>query len=175
VPGNARDRSEVIFVAAALHFGLMAASTDTVAHLLRAQGLRRTPQRLAIMGELMSADGALVASALAARVQDKLPGVSVATVYRTLDHLERLGMLVHVHLASGLAYRRVDLPQHAYLTCGHCGSELAVPQSTLRPLEELVRREYGFLADFTHHAIAGVCVTCAKARTAKGAARLSRP
>jgi Fe2+ or Zn2+ uptake regulation protein len=153
----------------------MAASTDSVAELLRAQGLRMTPQRLAIMGELMNADDAMVASALAARVRDKLPGVTVATVYRTLDHLERLGMLVHVHLASGLAYRRVALPQHAYLTCGSCGSELAVAQGTLRPLEELIRRENGFRADFTHHTSAGVCATCADARTAGGAARLPRP
>jgi len=64
----------------------------------------------------MNADDAMVASALAARVRDKLPGVTVATVYRTLDYFERLAVLVHVHLASGLAYRRVDLPQHAYLT-----------------------------------------------------------
>jgi hypothetical protein len=56
----------------------MAASTDSVAELLRAQGLRMTPQRLAIMGELMNADDAMVASALAARVRDKLPGVTVA-------------------------------------------------------------------------------------------------
>jgi Fe2+ or Zn2+ uptake regulation protein len=153
----------------------MAASTDSVAELLRAQGLRMTPQRLAIMGELMNADDAMVASALAARVRDKLPGVTVATVYRTLDHLERLGMLVHVHLASGLAYRRVDLPQYAYLTCGLCGSELAVAQGTLRPLEELIRRENGFRADFTHLTIAGVCATCADTRTAGGAARLPRP
>jgi Fe2+ or Zn2+ uptake regulation protein len=153
----------------------MAASTDSVAELLRAQGLRMTPQRLAIMGELMNADDAMVASALAARVRDKLPGVTVATVYRTLDHLERLGMLAHVHLASGLAYRRVDLPRHAYLTCGSCGSELAVAQGTLRPLEELIRRENGFRADFTHHTIAGVCATCADARTAGDAGRLSRP
>lgn len=150
----------------------MAASTDSAADLLRAQGLRMTPQRLAIVRELLHADGAMVASALAARVQDKLPGVSAATVYRTLDHLERLGLLAHVHLASGLGYRRLDLPQHAYLTCGQCGSELPLAQSTVQPLEALIRRQYGFWVDFTHHPIGGVCATCAGARNAGGVARL---
>jgi Fur family ferric uptake transcriptional regulator len=146
---------------------VMVTSTNTAVGLLRAQGLRMTPQRLAIVQEIMSTVGYIVPVAVVNRVQARVPGVSAATIYRTLERLERLGVLTHVHLESGIGYHRVDDAQHAHLTCTSCGAELELSQSSLRNLERLVQRDHGFRPDFTHHAISGLCADC---QAASGAA-----
>jgi Fe2+ or Zn2+ uptake regulation protein len=119
-----------------------------------------TPQRLAIVAEVMATSGYVVPQALIARVQARVPGVSAATVYRTLERLERAGVLVHVHLEGGLGYHLVDQQPHAHLRCGGCGAEIELSGGQLQRLERLVEREHGFRPDFTHHAISGVCVVC---------------
>ena len=133
---------------------------ETVAGLLRAQGLRMTPQRLAIVQEIMTTEGYIVPVEVVARVQAKVPGVSAATVYRTLERLEQLGLLTHVHLESGVGYHRVDGIRHAHLTCSGCGVDLELSRNSLHDLEQAVQRDHGFRSDFTHHAISGMCAEC---------------
>jgi Fur family transcriptional regulator, ferric uptake regulator len=145
----------------------MAASLDDAARLLRAQGLRMTPQRLAVVREIMATEGYVVRRDVAAQVQAKMAGVSEATVYRTLERLEHLGVLAHVHLESGLGYRLVDEAPHAHLTCAGCSVQIELSRGALRDLERMVERDQGFRADFTHHAIYGLCGAC---RTAGGVA-----
>jgi Fur family transcriptional regulator, ferric uptake regulator len=146
----------------------MGSSVTTAAELLRAQGLRMTPQRLAIVQQIMGTAGYVVPMEVVARVQAKVPGVSAATVYRTLERLEHLGLLTHVHLESGVGYHRVDDVQHAHLTCAGCGGELELSERSLRDLERVVERDHGFRADFTHHAISGLCTDCQSAEGAAG-------
>jgi Fur family transcriptional regulator, ferric uptake regulator len=131
--------------------------------LLRGQGMRMTPQRLAIVDEIMSSSGYVIPTAVIERVQARVPGVSPSTVYRTLERLEQVGVLAHVHLESGVGYHRLDEAQHAHLTCARCGADLEMSRSSLRSLERLVERGHGFRPDFTHYAISGVCASCREA------------
>jgi Fur family ferric uptake transcriptional regulator len=150
--------------------------------LLRGQGMRMTPQRLAIVDEIMSTSGYIIPVTVIERVQARVPGVSPSTVYRTLERLEHVGVLAHVHLESGVGYHRLEEAQHAHLTCSGCGADLELPRSSLRSLERLIERDHGFRPDFTHYAIAGRCAACAgrqqRARqggTSPAAARAARP
>jgi Fur family ferric uptake transcriptional regulator len=138
----------------------MPVTTGTAVELLLGQGLRMTPQRLAIVAEVTAASGYVVPQVLISRVQARVPGVSAATVYRTLERLERVGVLVHVHLESGIGYHRVDQQPHAHLVCTECGAESELSGQTLRGLEQLVEREHGFRPDFTHQAMSGRCLAC---------------
>jgi Fe2+ or Zn2+ uptake regulation protein len=144
----------------------MMASVDRAARVLRAQGLRMTPQRLAILQEVMATPGYIAPGDVVARVQAKVPGVSAATVYRTLERLEQRGVLTHVHLESGIGYHRVDEVPHAHLMCVGCSTQLELPHSSLRDLERLLERDQGFRADFTHHPISGLCADCLAAGNA---------
>jgi Fur family ferric uptake transcriptional regulator len=137
--------------------------TGDAVELLRAQGMRMTPQRLAIVDEIMSTSGYVIPTTVIERVQARVPGVSPSTVYRTLERLEQVGVLTHVHLESGVGYHRLEEVQHAHLTCSRCGAALELPRSSLRGLERLIERDHGFRPDFTHHAIAGVCADCHRA------------
>lgn len=140
------------------------ATTQTAIDLLRSRGMRMTPQRIAIVEEIMGTPGYLLPSTVIDRVKARVPGVSASTVYRTLERLEELGALAHVHLEHGLGYHQVSTDTHAHLTCSACGKEQEVSQAVLQQLERSVEGEHGFRPDFTHHPISGLCTSCLAAQ-----------
>src|SRR6266508_1463577 len=138
----------------------MPVSTDAVLDLLRGRGLRMTPQRRAIVAEIMSVEGHITPTAVARRVQERVPGVNASTVYRTLDLLEDLGVLSHAHLESGPEYHRRTESRHVHLTCSRCGAEDSLSMNEAGRLEQLIVRHHGFRPDLTHFAISGLCARC---------------
>jgi Ferric uptake regulator family len=78
-------------------------SVVEVLALVRAKGGRATPPRRTLLEVLFEADGHLSAEELAATVQAKTPEVHISTIYRNLEDLQRLGVVVHSHLGHGPA------------------------------------------------------------------------
>jgi Fur family ferric uptake transcriptional regulator len=130
---------------------------------LRARGLRMTPQRRAIVSEVMRTAGHISPAAIARKVQSEMPGVNASTVYRTLTLLEEVGVLQHSHLETGAEYHRSDEAQHVHLTCHRCGRDDALSIAEAERLGALIHRHHGFVADLTHFAITGLCADCAAA------------
>jgi Fur family transcriptional regulator, ferric uptake regulator len=128
--------------------------------ILRSRGLRMTPQRRAIVTEIMAAQGHISPTAIASRVRDRVPGVNASTVYRTLDLLEEIGILSHAHLESGAEYHRRTDAQHVHLICSRCGSDDSLSMAEAGRLKQLIGRHHGFQPDLTHFAISGLCAEC---------------
>ena len=79
-------------------------------------------------------------------------------MYRTLELLEELGIVRHTHFHGDRAqYQRTDEPAHQHLVCTTCGRDRELDLSVLQPLDQELRRRYGFEADLTHTAISA-CV-----------------
>jgi Fur family ferric uptake transcriptional regulator len=131
-----------------------------VIEALRERGLRMTPQRQAIVVEIMRTRGHISPADLARRVQAQMPGVNASTVYRTLDMLEEAGILSHAHLEGGAEYHRAGEHEHVHLVCSNCGQEDALSLQEARSLERLIGRHHGFQPDLTHFAISGLCAAC---------------
>jgi Fur family ferric uptake transcriptional regulator len=131
--------------------------------LLRDRGLRMTPQRRAIVTEVMRTQGHISPAAIARKVQGEMPGVNASTVYRTLTLLEEVGVLSHSHLETGAEYHKAEEAEHVHLTCGHCGADDALSLKEAHALQALIKRHHGFVADLTHFAITGRCAECAAA------------
>ena len=142
------------------------ADSGDVMELLRGRGLRMTPQRRAIVAEVMQTDGHISPTAIARKVQGEMPGVNASTVYRTLALLEEVGVLAHSHLESGAEYHRSEEAAHVHLTCARCGSEDALSLAEADSLHALIRTHHGFEADLTHFAIGGLCRRCARLQVA---------
>jgi Fur family ferric uptake transcriptional regulator len=137
--------------------------TDVVA-ALRGRGLRMTPQRRAIVAEIMRSQGHISPTTLARKVQADMPGVNASTIYRTLSMLEEMGVLAHAHLESGAEYHRAEDAGHVHLTCSNCGDEDDLSLEEAGELVRLIERHHGFEPDLTHFAIGGLCADCRKAR-----------
>ena len=134
-------------------------SVDVVTHL-RDRGLRVTPQRRAIVAEIMRTQGHISPTALVRRVQGEIPGVNASTIYRTLSLLEEVGVLAHAHLESGAEYHRAEDPAHVHLVCSNCGADddLSIDEAT--KLAGLIVERHDFEPDLTHFAISGLCGEC---------------
>ena len=135
-----------------------------VMELLRSKGLRMTPQRRAIVFEVMRTQGHIAPADVARKVQGEMPGVNASTVYRTLALLEEIGVLSHAHLESGAEYHRTEEAGHVHLTCSSCGAEDDLSIEEAQALQKVVERHRGFEPDLTHFAISGLCATCQRTR-----------
>ena len=128
---------------------------------LRAGGGRITPARRALVSALLDADAHVTADDLAEVVQRSHPDVHRSTIYRTLDALEELGVVDHVHLGHGRAvYHLLDDP-HQHLVCEVCEEVIEVPDELFRPLADRLARDYGFALRSNHFAVLGRCAECA--------------
>lgn len=128
---------------------------------LRHRGVRVTSARRALLGALVDAGGDHpTAPDLAAAVQRAQPDVHLSTIYRSLESLEELGLVDHVHLGHGRAiYHLADEP-HQHLVCDRCGTVVEVPDDVFDELSAAVRRAYGFAIRPHHFAMLGRCAAC---------------
>ena len=129
---------------------------------LKLNGFRMTPQRQAIVTEVMRTEGHISATAIAAKVQARMPGVTPSTIYRTLDVLEDVGIISHSHLERGAEYHRAGQDGHVHLTCSGCGAEDDLSLEEAQSLGRLIAKHHGFRPDLTHFAISGLCRSCQK-------------
>ena len=138
----------------------MPVSADDLVRGLRRAGLRVTRPRRAVCEVLaaMAVDH-LNAGDIGARVGGR---VDLSTVYRTLEALEGLGLVEHVHLGHGAgAYHVAPTSPHHHLVCDACGRTVDVPLEDLQQAIERVTAPHGFVADAAHFAIVGRCSACA--------------
>jgi Fe2+ or Zn2+ uptake regulation protein len=138
------------------------ARRDRLVAMIREQGERVTTARRALITALVQARGHVTAEDLAALVQKEQPDVHLSTIYRSLDALERMGVVDHVHLGHGRAvYHLADEP-HQHLVCEVCGTVIEVPDATFAELESTLRRRYGFTIRPNHFDLLGRCRACAR-------------
>jgi Fe2+ or Zn2+ uptake regulation protein len=133
---------------------------ERILALLRAEGGRVTSARRALVEALLAADAHVTADDLAARVQADHPEVHRSTVYRTLDALEGLGVVVHSHLGHGGGVYHLADERHQHLVCETCGAVVEVPDEVFTPLVRTVRKRYGFAIEPGHFALVGTCAAC---------------
>jgi Fur family transcriptional regulator, ferric uptake regulator len=136
-------------------------TVDDVLALVRAQGGRVTPSRRVLLETLFEAQGRhLSAEDLAETVQSRMPDVHISTIYRNLDELQRLGVIVHSHLGHGPATYQLAALSHAHFLCEECGMTIEGPEELFRGLARSVKEKLGFSIDPRHFAILGRCSGC---------------
>jgi Fur family ferric uptake transcriptional regulator len=133
---------------------------DAVLESLRARGYRMTPQRRAIVNEIMRTSGHISAQGIVERVRARVPGVNASTIYRTLDLLEDLGIVSHAHLEEGAEYHHLGTEEHIHLVCARCGRSQTVTPEDVEAVASTVLERTGFAPDFTHFAVSGLCARC---------------
>ncbi|KTB47941.1 Fur family transcriptional regulator [Dehalogenimonas alkenigignens] len=127
---------------------------------LKAKGYRLTPQRRIIL-DILHAEGThLTADAIYEQVKDKVEGVNRSTVYRTLELLESLGLTVKADIGGSHVYHHAEEGHHHHLKCRKCRKVMELPEESLAPLAEALRKKHGFEADLHHHVITGLCASC---------------
>ena len=142
-----------------LHLRAAREAGDAAAALLRRAGCRPTAQRLLVLQALGGGDH-VSADEVLARARARYPAINPSTVYRTLDALERLGVVVHSHLGHGGGVYHLADERHQHLVCESCGRVVEVPDDVFAPLARTVRKRDGFTLQPGHFALVGTCRSC---------------
>lgn len=136
-----------------------------VAALLRQHRHRLTPQRRAVVEALAEFDGHVSAAQLVERCVQRDPAFVPSTVYRTLDLLEELGLVTHIHDAEGHEeFHPTPKEPHAHLICRDCGRTSELTLAEIKEFVGRVQREHDFSVDVSHLAIFGICGDCSARR-----------
>jgi Fe2+ or Zn2+ uptake regulation protein len=137
-----------------------AAAEARLVAALKERGQRVTSQRLVIGRLLRELDRHVTAEEVLRRASEQLPGVSLPTVYATLDLLTELGEARRVSVGGPVLYdpRTND---HVHLRCRICGrvEDLEVDVDTARALR--AARATGFDAEGAELVVEGRCAECA--------------
>jgi Fe2+ or Zn2+ uptake regulation protein len=127
---------------------------------LRERGQRVTSPRLVIGRLLHELDRHVTAEEVWRRASKQLPGVSLPTVYATLDLLAELGEARRVSVGGPVLYdpRGED---HAHVRCRECGrvEDLDVPLDAVAAVR--AARAAGFAAETAELVVEGRCAACA--------------
>jgi Fe2+ or Zn2+ uptake regulation protein len=128
---------------------------------LHDRGMRVTPQRLVIHDALVELDRHATAEQVRETVADRLPGVSLPTVYATLDLLDELGLARRVHAGTGAVLYDPHTEPHEHAVCRVCGAveDIHAPVDT-KAARKAAKRA-GFKAERTDTVISGLCARCA--------------
>ena len=127
----------------------------------RAQGLKVTPQRQLLFRLLHDNRTHPTAEALYAVASEMMPGISLRTIYQTLNDLAAMGELQVVSVGSGSTRFDPNVDQHHHAQCSACGtvSDVYVDDLTAMTISGLE----GFAADSAHIVFFGLCRSCSAA------------
>jgi len=126
---------------------------------LRASGARPTRQRRAIYGALAGRSDHPTADALHRTVRRRVPELSLATVYTSLEVMAAAGLVGRIVGPDGVARYDARIDVHDHRRCLRCG----VIDDLERPREMRTLESYdtpGFRAMDYHIEIVGYCAAC---------------
>ncbi len=130
---------------------------------LRRSGHRISASRRQVLEALYAAPNPVTADEIAGGLDGRLPTSDAASVYRTLELLERTGLARHVHLGHGPGrYAPASVGERDYFVCERCGIVRTADPRALQPVREAIARAFGWRVRFSHFPIAGLCPGCAE-------------
>jgi Fur family transcriptional regulator, ferric uptake regulator len=135
-------------------------SVEGALTLLREQGGRVTSSRVLLLRALFESRGHRTAEQLGAEVQALAPDVHISTIYRNLDDLERLGVIVHANLGHGPATYHLAAGAHGHFVCEECGAMVEAPDEIFRGLSRVAKARFDFAINPHHFAVLGRCKDC---------------
>jgi Fe2+ or Zn2+ uptake regulation protein len=125
----------------------------------RRQNLKVTPQRQLLFRLLHGNTVHPSAEMLFAQASDLMPGISLRTIYQTLNDLAAMGELQQVSVGTGPARFDPNTDDHHHAVCERCGDVVDVYVNNLDTLE--VVGLDGFRPLSTRLVFAGTCERCA--------------
>lgn len=134
--------------------------TTHIAQDLRQRGFRLTPQRRAILQILYDTRRHLSPSQVYELARQAVPGVTEATVYRTLEFLAENGTVLPAHIGGGHLVYEIAGHDHHHLICRDCGKVLSIDHTQLQRLYTDLEAATGFRLTGSHITFFGLCPDC---------------
>lgn len=131
------------------------------------EGLRLTRQRRHVYDALMAKRDHPTAVEVFMRVKEKMPTISLATVYNCLETLTKCGLVRHVNLDRKSSRYCPNLAEHGHFFCDECGAVFDVPVRDQMKLEETLELPPRAIVSQHSVSLRGLCPACAESRPSK--------
>jgi len=135
---------------------------ERLANALRGQGFRVTPQRAVILETIAHMDGHRTAQEVYHVAGGRLPGLNLATIYRTLETLHAASLVDLFDAGCGVTRFSLRDPEHrhGHLVCQSCGRTLTLDPTHAASMSRKINRETGFEIALDHLTLVGLCEDC---------------
>ena len=132
---------------------------------LLGKDMRLTNQRRIIMEQLRSVTSHPTEDEIYGMVREKMPRISLGTVYRNLEVLSSLGLVRKLENAAGQKRFDGDMSPHHHIRCEICGKVGDIFDAPdISGIEQKLGTDFqitGYTLEFT-----GICPDCQKSRDA---------
>lgn len=138
---------------------------ESLKEKLKEKGYKLTPQRRATLDVIIDNRGKhLNTEEIYDLVKEKCPDIGLATVYRTLQLLDEMQVILKINLDDGCSRYEFntheDDHQHHHLICQNCGGVTEVEIDLLEHLEEEIERSHDFQINDHKVKFFGICSKC---------------
>ena len=144
----------------AAQFDEVARRVDLLSQGLRDAGLRMTHQRLEIVRVLAADETHPDVEAVFRAVRERVPTISLDTVYRTLATLAERGLIVRVLFTPGPARYDANSARHHHFVCTRCGLIRDVEDAGLDAIQPTAEVARIGRPDAVSVQFRGVCAAC---------------
>ena len=116
-------------------------------------------QREAILEIVSASHSHPTAAQVYAAVKEKIPNISLGTVYRNLAQLSQNGDILMLSVGEGCERYDGNVKAHLHIHCKVCGNIFDIPLDENNELNALALKE-GFKCESTICIIEGICKDC---------------
>lgn len=138
------------------------AETEMVTRVLRDNGFKVTPQRLAVYEALNSTTSHPNAEMLYQMLQPDYPTMSLATVYKTMDIFAELGLVQVLNVGEDSYRYDAEISAHSHIRCVDCNRVDDVFEVQDEALMDSVRTKSGYSLTGRQLYFFGRCPACRK-------------
>ena len=132
---------------------------------LNVAGKRVTNQRALIMEIIRQGEGHLDADEIYRRARERVPRLSLSTVYRTLQMLKKLDLVEELHFDEEHHHYEVKpSAEHHHLICLGCGRVIEFNRPLSRYIKRNIPEAKGFDIAETEVRMSGYCSKCRRSR-----------
>lgn len=141
--------------------GAIRKRVDEMVIRCRDAGLSVTPQRIAVYKALLKSEEHPTPEMLFKTVKRQMPSLSLATIYKSLDALEKLGLIQAVEIDSDSRRYDANMSRHHHLICTKCRRVIDFYDEQLNAVRPS-RSHHGFVAESITVKVLGLCARCAR-------------
>ena len=136
--------------------------TDAAAYdeSIASGGFRLTRQRREVYEALLATRDHPSAVQIFNRVQQKMPTISLATVYNCLETLTQCGLVQQVNLDRGPSRYCPNTHHHAHFFCTQCGGVHDVDLPDASELSRIWRLPDDYVVNHYEFSLRGLCKQC---------------
>ena len=135
---------------------------DNFKTVLRKEGLKITPQRVAILKEIIKDKGHRESEEIYFAIKSSKTHVSRATVYRTLDILVQNNFVRKLNIGDGRERyeSKINSLHHDHLICEICHNIIEFVDQDIEKLQDEIANKYQFSLTRHVHQLFGICKEC---------------